>query len=938
MTLRLVQYACAAAMLLVSISGAHAAINLNDPIPVEPRVQTGKLANGLTYYIQKNARPEKRLELRLVVKAGSILEDDDQQGLAHFVEHMGFNGSKHFKKNDLIAYLQSVGVKFGPDLNASTSFDETIYILPIPTDKKENVALGFQVLEDWAHGLTLDADAIDLERGVLIEELRNRKGAQDRMSRATLPKLFNGSRYAERHPAGKEDVIKNAPYEAVRRFYKDWYRPDLMAVVVVGDIEPAAAEALIKAHFAGLKNPVKARPRTYAPIPPRTEVDALVVTDKEASINSLMLRYPVREKLRSNTLADYQAMLVKNLFSVMLNQRLQELAQLPEPPFVRAASGLGNLGKGYEAFFSQATPGKGGAGPAIHALIQENARVRRYGFSASELSYGKKLLVRGVEKAYSERDKTDSGRYVAEYMRAFLDGESIPGIENEYNYVREMLPALTLDDVNRYARATIPSDAAKLVTFTGADNADAPAPTQPSLLAALAAAEAAPVKPREEKLYAESLMARPPAAGTIVAEAEDKALGLTRLTLSNGVKVILKPTDFKNDEVVMRGVRYGGRTLFGQDDVITARYAAGVVSSMGLASHAPSDLRQILAGKTVSVSVTMSDHTEHVTGNAGRADVEALLQYVHLRLTASRRDEGLYKTYLGAVKEGVRNALSRPEAVLFETLKTTLYNDHPYVPKTPRPEDLEKLGLDRSITLYKERFMSAKDMTFIFVGSFDTAAVKPLLATYLGSLPTPDIPVAFKDVGIRPVTGVVKKEVRRGIEDKSLIALSFTGQATYSNTERLRLKTLIEVLKLRVTDVLREKQALIYTSQLNGTLSHVPYGHYEIDAFLPTAPDKVDKVLAALFAEIELLKNNGPDIGDLNKVKQNTLQATQRGMRENGVWASWLESSVFTGADIAVLLAQDKDVDAFTVADLKAAARRYFKTDNYVQVVLYPEK
>ncbi|RZA29996.1 MAG: insulinase family protein, partial [Lysobacteraceae bacterium] len=443
-------------------SRTAAPLRLDAPIPVGPQVKVGKLANGLTYYIQRNARPERKLELRLVVKAGSILEDEDQRGLAHFVEHMAFNGSTNFRKHELVSYLQSIGVGFGADLNAYTSFDETVYILPIPTDKPQHVAKAFQVLEDWAHGLRFDPDAIEKERGIVLEELRLGKGASDRMSKQIMPAIFNGSKYAERLPIGTEEVLRNFKPDALTRFYRDWYRPDLMAVVVVGDIEPLAAEKLVKAHFAHLRNPAPARPRPYAEIPARQATEALVVQDPEATGNAVLIRYPVQPVHEAGTIRAYRDDLVQALFSSMLNQRLQELSQLPEPPFMGAGSSLGKLTPRYRSYNASAALGPRGAEAALTALVEENERARRHGFGAQELERVKKNMMRTYEQAWNERAKSDSGTYAAEYIRNFLQDEAIPGIETEYRYVQNLVPGITQAEMNAYARSTIPQDSGKL--------------------------------------------------------------------------------------------------------------------------------------------------------------------------------------------------------------------------------------------------------------------------------------------------------------------------------------------------------------------------------------------------------------------------------------------------------------------------------------------
>jgi zinc protease len=941
---------CAQALALAPTAGAKPAtavagakaeprkaapLRLDAAIPVGPQVKVGKLANGLTYYIQRNARPERKLELRLVVKAGSILEDEDQRGLAHFVEHMAFNGSTHFRKHELVSYLQSIGVGFGADLNAYTSFDETVYILPIPTDKQENVAKAFQVLEDWAHGLDFDQEAIDKERGIVLEELRLGKGSSDRMSKQLMPAIFNGSKSAERLPIGTEDVLRNFKPEALTRFYRDWYRPDLMAVVVVGDIDPARAEQLVKAHFAHLKNPRPARPRAYAEIPARQATEALVVTDQEAGGNAVLIRYPVQPVHEAGTIRAYRDDLVQSLFSTMLNQRLQELSQLPEPPFMGASSSLGKLTPRYRSYNASAALGPRGAEVALTALVEENERARRFGFSAQELERVKKNLMRNYEQAWNERAKSDSGTYAAEYIRNFLQQEAIPGIDTEYRYVKELVPGITLDEMNAYARRTIPADSGKLVLYTGVARPEAP--QGEALLAAVAAAQRAELHPRDEKALATRLMEHPPKAGSIVAESHDKALGLTRLELSNGVKVILKPTDFRNDQVMMSAARFGGQSLFSDQDILNARFANAIVASMGVKDFTPLDMRKILAGKAAQVNVGLANYTDVVVGASGATDIETMLQLTWLKFHGVRRDEDLFRSYVGKQVEQARNQTAQPGARFGDAVMSALYNNHPRAPRTLKAEEYEQIDLDRSIDIFRQRFSSARDLTFILVGSFDAAAIKPLLATYLGSLPTPELTVAYRDVGLRPATGVVKREVRSGSEPKSTISLTFTGMAEFSEAEQLRLSALLEVVNLRIIDVLREKMALIYGGGASGVLSKIPYGNYSIGVTLPTGPENVDKVIAATFAEIEKIQRDGPEAADLDKVKSNWIQNHRRSLRENGYWLGHLQSALSEGTDPGAILQVEKQVQALNADDIRAAARRYFNEQNYVQVVLNPE-
>ena len=918
-----------------ALAAAAQPLRLDDPIPVGPQVKVGKLANGLTYYIQRNARPERKLELRLVVKAGSILEDEDQRGLAHFVEHMAFNGSTNFRKHELVSYLQSIGVGFGADLNAYTSFDETVYILPIPTDKREHVDKAFLVLEDWAHGLRFDPADIDKERGIVLEELRLGKGASDRMSKQIMPKIFNGSKYAERLPIGTEDVLRNFTPEALRRFYRDWYRPDLMAVVVVGDIDPARAEQLVKQHFAKLKNPQPSRPRAYAEIPARQATEALVVLDPEATDNAVLIRYPVQPVHEAGTIRAYRDDLVQALFSAMLNQRLQELSQLPEPPFMGASSSLGKLTPRYRSYNASAALGPRGAEAALTALVEENERARRHGFGANELDQMKKNLMRSYEQAWNERAKSDSGTYAAEYIRAFLQQEAIPGIDTEYRYVKQLVPGITLEEMNAYARRTIPADSGKLVLYTGMTRPDTPAGSQ--LLATVAAAQRADVRARDEKALAARLMERPSTPGSIVAQSTDKALGLTHLTLSNGVKVILKPTDFRNDQVMMSAARFGGQSLFSDKDVLNARFANAIVASMGVKDFTPLDINKILAGKAAQVNVGLANYTDVVVGASGATDIETMLQLTWLKFHGVRRDEDLFRSYVGKQAEQARNQTSQPGVHFGDAVMAALYNNHPRAPRTLRPEEYEQIDLDRSIDIFQQRFSSAKDLTFILVGSFDPAAIKPLLAAYLGSLPTPDLPVTYRDVGMRPATGVVKREVRSGSEPKSTISLTFTGPAEFTEAAQLRLSALLEVTNLRIIEVLREQMALIYGGGANGVLSKIPYGNYSIGVTLPTGPEHVDKVIATTFAEIRRLQVQGPNAADLEKVKSNWIQNHRRSLRENGYWLSHLQSALSEGTNLDSILEIEQQVAALTADEIRSAAKRYFNDQNYVQVVLNPD-
>lgn len=912
---------------------------LDEKLPVDPQVKIGKLDNGLTYYIRKNQKPENKVELRLVINAGSILEDDDQQGLAHFTEHMAFNGSANFKKNDIVSFLQSIGVEFGADLNAYTGFDETVYILPVPTEKKENVEKAFQILQDWASAVAFDTEEIEKERGVVLEEERSGRGAEERMFRLTYPKMLEGSRYADRLPIGKVEVLKSFKPEVIRRFYKDWYRPNLMAVIVVGDLDPAEAERLIKKHFSDLKNPSNPRPRKAADVPPRTKSEALVVTDKEATHHLIDINYSYKPLKEQNTLGAYREYLIRNLFTSMLSQRMQELMQKEEPPFLYAANTFGSLARGYESYNAYAYLGKGGVEPAVKALIAENERARKFGFTQAELDRIKKTMMKSIERAYNERDKTESARLTGEYIRNFLEDEPIPGIENEYKYYERFMNDISLEEVNKYVASTIPSAGEpKLIIFTGPEKAEFKIPTTDELLKTTQAAYQQEIVPYEEKEIATSLMESTPKAGKITAEKKNADLGTTEFTLNNGVKVIVKPTDFKNDQVVLSASRHGGQFLYEPGERYNAEFAATVVSQMGIGNFSPMDLRKVLAGKNASVTPSLGSISEGFTGQSSASDIETMLQLINLYFTAPRKDTELFKSFVTKQQAMYQNMAADPQFNFQETMLQTLYKDHPWAPKLPKPETFSKIDLDRALAIYRERFGNAHGFTFVLVGKVDMDAIRPLLATYIGSLPSKGTAPGFKDVGLRPASGPLKKEVNKGTEPKSLIRLFWNGETKYSEDEQMKVQAVVEVMNIKLIETLREDLSGIYGGGMYGSLNKYPYNNYSFGISLPCGPENVDKLIAATLAEIEKLRSTGPAEADLNKVKETWKQQYLVNVKDNGFWARHLMQSIQNGSDPMRILTYEKRLAELKPEEVQTVAKKYLDTKNYVQFVLNPEK
>lgn len=926
-------------LLLVVLCSASvmAQVKLTDKIPLDPKVKTGKLPNGLTYYIRQNKKPEQKVELRLVLNAGSIQEDDDQQGLAHMAEHMAFNGTKNFKKNEIVSFLQNIGVGFGSDLNAFTAFDQTVYILPIPTDKPGNLESGFQILEDWAHNVSYLTDDINNERNIIIEEGRQGKSADERMFKKILPDLLAGSRYANRLPIGKEDLIKNFPPDAIRRFYKEWYRPNLMAVVVVGDVDPAKAEAMIKKHFTKLVNPVKMRKRESAVMPAYTANKAVVITDPEATTYSVAVNYSAFKSSPMVTVGDFRKAQIKNLFASMANQRLGELTQKENPPFLGAQASFGSYARGYDAFGAYAAAGTGDVKKALNAMMEELERIKRFGFTAAELERTKKNILAAYERAYNDRDKAESGSFVDEYVNLFLDQSPSAGISKEYEYIKALLPGITVDEVNAFSKELQKND--KYFAYvSGPESGKANLPDSDQLLAMVNAASKADVKPYEEKNIGSSLMATLPQAGKITNKTTNATLGTTELTLSNGITVTLKSTDFKNDQILVAGTAFGGKNNYGLADKFNAEYFANVVPTMGIGDFSPTDLRKVLAGKSAALSISVTGYTHGLGGNSSVKDLETLFQLINLQMTAPRKDTELFNSFIQRNKSQFANLAANPEAAFADSMYKVIYQNNPLAPiRVPHVDYFDQINLDRCIEIYKEMFGNAAGMHFVFTGSFKENEIVPFIEQYLASLPVNGKKMEIVDTKVRIIPGSHEFKMNKGAEQKSLILAFYTGETPFSPEMNMKVRALSEVLNLRIIEELREKIQGIYGGQSSGGLEKYPYNAYSFMVQLPCGPEKADTLVKALKNEITLIKEKGIDNSYLDKVKKTWIEGYKATLKENSTWLSQLMDAKLNGGNMERFFNYEKNVNALTVSDIQDAAKIIFGGKNEFFAILMPE-
>ena len=924
--------------ILLHAMAAHLAAQappLSAPLPVDSQVRVGTLANGVRYYIRENRRPEQRAELRLVVNAGSVQERDDQRGYAHFVEHTAFNGTRHFAKNELVKYLQSIGVRFGADLNAYTSFDETVYILPIPTDTARIVDQAFTILEDWAHGQTFDSAEVVLERGVVHEEWRGTKGADERMLQKMLPVVLKDSRYAERLPIGTENSILAATAPRLREFYRSWYRPDLMAVIAVGDFDAAEIERKIRTHFSRIPPNRDAPPRTPTPIPPNQAPLVSIVSDPEATSTGVSVLFKL-PKLETSTVGDYRRDLVAQLYIQMLNGRLGEISQKPDAPFIGAGAGKGGfVGRELEPFSLSAGVKDGGVERGLEALLLEARRADEFGFLQSELDRARANTLRAYERMNAERERTESVAYAAEYIRAFLEGEAIPGIAFEYALVQRLLPTVTLAEINALASEWITDDN-RVVIVQAPEKDSVPLPTVSAVLAVFDRAAAAAVTAYSENVAAGELLGEAPAPGRIV---EGRALpaGVVEWRLSNGARVLVKATDFKADEILLTAYSPGGTSLVSDRDFMSTALAPQIVGLSGLGTFNRIDLGKTLAGKAARVSPTIGEMSEGLGGSASPKDLETLLQLVHLHFTGARLDSTAYAAFAQNVAPYLANRGASPEEVFSDTVQVTMGRHH--VRSRPiSPATFAEVDAARAISIFRDRFADAGDFTFVFVGNVDTAAFKPLVERYLASLPSLPRVDSARAVTPPPPRGVIERIVRRGVEPKARTLIAYTGSCEYSPESRVAIRGLIDAFELRLVETLREKLGGTYSPNVGGGCGRVPREEYGVQVQFESAPENVEALTAAVFALADTLRTQGPSADDVSRVREQILRDREVQLKQNSYWVTGIAQRDQSGESIAGLLEPyDALVRALTPQQIRDAARRYLDPANRARFVLLPE-
>ena len=910
------------------------------PLPVDKNVRIGQLDNGLTYYIRHNKLPENRAEFYIAQKVGSILEEPQQRGLAHFLEHMAFNGTKNFPGDDkglgVIPWCETVGIKFGTNLNAYTSIDETVYnISNAPIDRTGVLDSCLLILHDWSNYILLKDDEIDKERGVIREEWRSRNSGILRVYTDLLPTIYPGDKYADCMPIGSIDVINNFPYKDIRDYYHKWYRPDLQGIVIVGDIDVDAVEAKLKAVFADVQKPVNPAERTYYPVTDNKEPIVAIGTDKEVDDPSIEIYFkqdatPDSEK---NNVGYLASQYMTSMISSMLNARLSELVQSANPPFTRASSYYSDffVAKTKEAFALSASSKADGIETALKTLLQETERARRFGFTESEYARARANYLQSLESAYNEREKTKHGSYVREYVQNFLNGEPIPGIEAEYAMMNQLAPNIPLQAMNMVMQQLVP-DSNQVVIIAGPAKEGLKYPTKEEVINLLKGMKDLDLQAYVDKVSDEPLMKEAPKGGKIISEKEGDIYGSTRLVLSNGVTVYVKKTDFKADEIRMKGTSLGGKSIFPDKDALNFAVMDNVIAVGGLGNFSQVDLTKVLAGKKVSVNAGLGATTENVFGTCSPKDFETMMQLTYLTFTAPRKDAEAFESFKNRMKAQLESAQANPLSSINDSLQKAMYNNHPRVVMM-KPEMVDQIDYDRILEMYNDRFKDASDFTFYFVGNIDLETAKPLIAEYLGALPAINRKETFKDTKMSIRKGVYKNEYAKEQQTPTAtIVFLYSGKAPYTLKNDILLSFATQVLDMVYTEEVREKEGGTYGVNCFGDLQKYPKEQLLLQIVFQTDPAKKDKLAGIVVDELKKLAAEGPSDVHLQKVKEYMLKKYADNQKENGYWMNNLNDYFYYGMDMTE--GYTDIVNSITAKDIQKFVSDLLKQGNEIEVTM----
>ena len=914
--------------------------DLSKEIKLESTVRYGKLDNGMTYYIKANKMPENRAEFRIAVNAGSILETEDQLGLAHFTEHMGFNGTKQFPGNELTSELQKNGITFGRDDNAYTAFDETVYELTLPTDNPELFNLGLKVLDGWASGMLMTDSQIDDERGVIIEEWRLGQGASERMRRTTWPIIFKGSRYAERLPIGTVENLQTFKYSSIRNFYKKWYRPDNQAIIIVGDFDADEMEQKVKDYFSMNANPETPLDRPVYGVPDNKEPLIAIATDKEASGNSIELIYK-HPAMQMKTVGDFRNQeLMINLYEHMLANRFNEMSQKKGCPFMGAISGYAPsyLARTMGGYVMRATAKDGKILDALKALIEENQRVVQHGFLQTELDRAKESILEQYERASKEANKTYSSTWARSLVANFLQGTPVPGARWEYRTAKALIDDITLEEINALAPEWITEENI-ICEITMSERKGLKVPTESEVRKIIENRKNLNTKPYVDTYKEVPFFDMTVKAGKIDKETKNEEFGFTEWTMSNGAKVILKPSTLKDNEILMQSWSNGGSSLYSDADLFNVQMAAGIIDGSGIGKMDHNQLQKFQMKHSFGTEPYISDLREGINGNCAPKDFELLLQYVYMYFTAPCKDNEVLDVRVENLRSQMKTLQNMPELAFQIQMQKSMYPKDKRSITIPTEKQINSLNIDKMYKIFRERFSNASDFTFEFVGNFDINEVKPMIEKYIGGLPSTGKTEMWKDVSPEFAKGKVDDKVYKGTEDKATLLIAMNKPFVNGTKEKRVIDVMGEILQIRVTEKIREELGSVYSPYLGTSYELLPKEEFSLIAYYGCAPDNVDKVANATWEILDEMMQNGTSEENLAKAKEQLIKRRESSYTSsNSFWAGVIQGSYIYGTPIQNMETYINLVNSVTADDIKVAAQKYLTHDEFVKVTLLPEK
>lgn len=924
-------------MLAMLFALPSAAQQKGEQLPVDPSITIGKLKNGITYYIRHNEKPDNLVNFYIAQKVGSIQEEESQRGLAHFLEHMCFNGTEHFPGKSLINYLEGIGVKFGADLNAYTSIDETVYnINNVPVGTPGAIDSCLWILRDWADGLTLAAEEIDKERGVIHEEWRGRNTAMMRMQERMLADIFPGSRYGKRLPIGIMEVVDNFPYQALRDYYEKWYRPDLQGIVVVGDIDVKEVEKKIKKIFGKIKKAKNPAERVYYPVDDNKEMIFSQQIDKEQQnyMLQLMYKHDVPSRDQRNT-KEYIVENTKRSFAIgMLNSRFGEIMSKENPPYMRAGVGYSSFGvtQTKKAFTVMVQCKPEQIMEAIPMVFTEVERARRFGFTEPEFKRVKESMIAGMDSWYAERDKRTSDYYIQNCVRHFLDEIDMMAPEDEYKLSIEIINSLTLEEINKVIPSLHREDNRVAVSFAP-EREGMTYPGKNDIEQLLSMVSNARIAPYEDNAVDAPLLENIPEGGKVVKSEEGK-WGSTIWTLSNGIKVILKPTDFQADKLSVAGYKVGGTNRYPDSEKVNIGMLSALSSIGGYGAFDATQLGKKLSGSTASANVSSGPYYDVISAGCSPKDAEEMFQLMYLKYTSPRKDEKAYESYTTRIRNNLKDRNLNPNTALSDTMVVAMYGNHPRVQPFVAA-DVDKINYDRVLELYKDRTSDATGYMFFIVGNIDLDAIKPLVERYIGALPCNGRVEKIEKTTVETRKGIYRNNFKNKMENPTGTEnIIYTGKIEPSLKNRLVMSFLNQVLNIVYTEEVREKEGGTYGVGVRGSISKLPEGEFTLMVNFKMAPERREELAAIVTREFEKLAAEGPVAEQVEKVRSYMLKSFEDIQNKNAAWMNWLYNNYFENEDSYT--GHEELVKSITAEDIRLLAKYILDQGNFIEVSMTP--